>query len=87
MDSNMVQNQSKKVNMLSSTWAAKASTKYETYLVLQTEVMAYLPRVEHVTIYFLKDIIGSRKKCKFDEILFIFDLDIKQNQVRYLYVP
>ena len=39
-----------KVKLLSSTWAAKASTKYEVYMLLVTEVKAYLPRHEHVTI-------------------------------------
>ena len=63
-----------KVKMLSSTWAAKASSKYEVYLLLVTEVKAYLPRKEHLTICkfslpllinlldFLKDIISGRKK-------------------------
>ena len=39
-----------KVQMLSSTFAAKASTKYEVYLLLVTSVKCYLPRPEHVTI-------------------------------------
>jgi hypothetical protein len=51
--------------MLSSTWAAKASSKYETYLILQLEVKAYLPRLEHITIYFLREIISGRKKGNF----------------------
>ena len=73
--------------MLSSTWAAKASTKYEVYLLLVTQVKAYLPRQEHVTIYFLKDsklifwsfwnfiVISGRK------------LHLKQEKVSYCYVP
>ena len=73
--------------MLSSTWAAKASTKYEVYLLLVTEVKAYLPRQEHVTICkfylssltllldFLKDLISGRKKY------------IKQAKVAHCYVP
>ena len=60
--------------MLSSSWAAKASTKYEVYILLVTEVKAYLPRQEHITICkspllllifladFLKDIISGKKK-------------------------
>ena len=73
--------------MLSSTWAAKASTKYEVYLLLVTEVKAYLPAHENVTIcklifyylisplVFLKDIIRGTKK------------HIKQDKVAYCYVP
>ena len=60
--------------MLSSSWAAKASTKYEVYILLVTEVKAYLPRQEHITMCksyrfltillsdFLKDIISGKKK-------------------------
>jgi hypothetical protein len=73
--------------MLSSTWAAKASTKYETYIILQTEVKVYLPRQEHLTLYFLKDIISSKKKRKLRSKILIFDLDVKQAAVRYLFVP
>ena len=73
--------------MLSSTWTAKASTKYEVYLLLQTQVKAYLPRHEHVTICkfdfffliffpdFLKDLISGKKKY------------VKQDKVSYCYVP
>ena len=45
-----LQQPQEKVKMLSSTWAAKASSKYEVYLLLVTQVKAYLPRHEHVTI-------------------------------------
>ena len=63
-----------KVKMLSSSWAAKCSTKYEVYLMMQTETKAYLPRNEHITICkspklslisllnFLKDLISGKKK-------------------------
>lgn len=77
MDANMPLIPQPKVNVLSSTWGAKASTKYENYLILVTEVNAYLPRVEHVTMYFLKDIISSRKKCKDYNVHFDFVLVIK----------
>jgi hypothetical protein len=75
------------VNILSNTWAAKASTKYENYLIMVTEVGAYLPRAEHVTIYFIKDLIGAKKKRKLQTILMTFTVDVKQKVVRYLYVP
>ena len=73
--------------MLSNTWAAKASTKYEVYMLLQTQVKCYLPRCEHVTICkftfsililsldFLKDIISGAKKY------------VKQNEVKNIFVP
>jgi hypothetical protein len=42
-----------------------------------TEVGAYLPRAEHVTIYFIKDLIGARKKRKSMIILMKFIVDVK----------
>jgi hypothetical protein len=63
--------------MLSSTWAAKASTKYETYLILQLEVKAYLPRLEHITIYFLREIISGKKKGMLNNISNIFSIVVK----------
>ena len=64
-----------KKTILSATWAAKASTKYEIYLLLCTECKAYLPRIEHITVYFLKEIISGKKKA------------LKQNDVQHLFVP
>jgi hypothetical protein len=73
--------------MLSSSWAAKASTKYETYLLLVTEVKAYLPRLEHVTTYFLKEIISGKKKGQFTSSFLKSSIVVKQAVIRYLYVP
>ena len=75
------------MKLLSSTWAAKASTKYEVYLLLVTEVKAYLPALDTITICmfqllflilfidFLKDLINGRKKY------------VKQDKVAYCFVP
>jgi hypothetical protein len=79
--------QNQKRQMLSSSWAAKASTKYENYLLLCTEVKAYLPRQEHLTIYFLKEIISGRKKGELRSLFTNFLIVVKQAVVRYLYVP
>ena len=72
-NSNQVSNGKKAI--LSATWATKASTKYEIYLLLCTECKAYLPRIEHITVYFLKEIISGKKKA------------LKQNDVQHLFVP
>ena len=73
--------------MLSNSWAAKASTKYEVYILLVTQVKCYLPKCPHVTICefrfvililsidFLKDIISGKKKY------------VKQDSVKNIYVP
>jgi hypothetical protein len=51
--------------MLASEFASKAKSKREIYVFLSINVMAYLPDYETVTIYFLKDLISGKKKCKF----------------------
>jgi hypothetical protein len=51
--------------ILASEFASKAKSKREIYVFLSINVMAYLPEYETVTIYFLKDIICGKKKCKF----------------------
>ena len=51
------------VKVLSNTIAAKASSKYEIYVLLQIEAKIYLPKADTITIYFLKE-------CKF-VIIFI----------------
>ena len=73
--------------MLSSSWAAKASTKYEVHMLLVTEAKACIPGVEHITMCksqilliiifsdFMKDIIAGRKKF------------LKQSKVTQCYVP
>jgi hypothetical protein len=50
--------------ILASEFASKAKSKREIYVFLSINVMAYLPDYETVTIYFLKDLISGKKKCK-----------------------
>ena len=45
-------------------FAAKFRSKYEVYTFLSIDAMAFLPPPECVTIYFLKDLIRGKKKCK-----------------------
>jgi hypothetical protein len=40
-----------------------------------------------LTIYFLKDIISSKKKRKLRCLILICVIDVKQATVRYLFVP
>ena len=50
--------------ILASEFASKAKSKREIFVFLCTNVMAYLPDYDTVTIYFLKDLIAGKKKCK-----------------------
>ena len=42
----------------------KANSKKEIFNLLCVECDAYLPSYETLTIYFLKDLISGKKKCK-----------------------
>jgi len=44
--------------------AAKYRSKPECYSFLTVKVKAYLPSHETVTVYFLRDLISGKAKCK-----------------------
>jgi hypothetical protein len=48
--------------VLASTLSAKANSKYEIYVLLCIDAKIYLPKVGHVTVYFLRDIISGMRK-------------------------
>ena len=56
-------------------WAAKAKDKTECYLIVAHEHGAYLPHIDCITMWHLRDIAGGRKKC------------IKEHEIKHLNVP
>ena len=46
-------------------FATKYNSKRECYNFLAVDAGVYLPAYEQISIYFLKDIISGKKKCKF----------------------
>ena len=46
-------------------FAAKFKSKREVYQLLTVDAKAYLPPYDCVTIYFLRDLISGKKKCKY----------------------
>ena len=48
-----------------NTFAAKFKSKREIYTFLTIDGGAYLPSYDVLTIYFLKDLLQGRKKCKY----------------------
>ena len=52
------------MKITASEFAAKFRSKNEVYAFLSIDVAAYLPPNDSVTIYFLKQLIGGKKKCK-----------------------
>ena len=53
-----------KVRITTSEFSAKFRSKNEVYTFLAVDVGAYLPPTECVTIYFLKDLVSGKRKCK-----------------------
>ena len=45
-------------------FASKFKSKREVYTFLTIDAEAYLPNHESVTIYYLKELISGKKKCK-----------------------
>ena len=45
-------------------WGARFKSKEENYRFLTTEVGAYLPEYTNISVYFLKDLLCGKKKCK-----------------------
>ena len=65
-----------KVKLSAKEFAAKFSTKRECFTFLTIDCKAYLPDYDTLTIYFLKDLIAGKKKCK-------CSFDIKTNFLLY----
>ncbi len=57
-------NAPQKVAITAKEFAAKYNSKKECFNFLSVDCKAYLSSYETVTIYFLKDIIAGKKKCK-----------------------
>lgn len=52
------------VKVLQKEFSTKFRTKGEVYRFLDTDVDAYLAPKECVTIYFLRDLLTGKRKCK-----------------------
>ncbi len=56
---------SNKVKITAKQFSSKFKSKYEIYQFVTMDVNAYMPHSSGVTIYFLKDIVEARRKCKY----------------------
>ena len=79
-------------NIAAASFAAKFASKKELFNFLSVEVGAYLCDHEVLTVYFLKDLVAGKKKCKsrFADRLLTTPrhlVDIKCSQVSYLFAP
>ena len=68
-----------------NTFAAKYRSKREVYTFLTIDGNAYLSPFDTLTVYFLRDLVAGRKKCKWSFLLTIVVVDAER--VRYLQVP
>ena len=60
----MIEMNAEPAKVLTKEFAAKFRTKGEVYRFLDNDVDAYLPAQDCVTIYFLKDLLTGKRKCK-----------------------
>ena len=71
-------------------WEAKINSKREAYDFLTIQGQVYLPEIEHVNIYFLKDLIAGRKQSMwflFNIPNFLFLSEYKAHQVKVMRMP
>ena len=68
-------------------FSAKFRSKYEVFQFLTIEAGAVLPPSECVTIYFLKDIVTGKKKCKYHTLNLTLIVDITENDIKNINVP
>ena len=64
-DQQIPMDQPRPVRISAKEFAAKYNSKRECYSFLTLDCKGYLPDYHSVTIYFLKDLIAGRKKCKY----------------------
>ena len=57
INSNVMDNQ----KISAAMFASKVKTKHEIFRFLTIDCLAYLPKYETITIYFLKDLISGTK--------------------------
>ena len=68
-------------------FAAKFRSKYEVYQFLTIDVGAVLPPHDCLNIYFLKDLVMGRKKCKCPFRQLIDIVVIKEAEAKQINVP
>lgn len=68
-----------------NTFAAKYRSKREVYTFLTIDGNAYLYAFDTLTVYFLRDLVAGKKKCKCVEQL--TSTVVNADSVRYLQVP
>ena len=92
-DTSMLRVSTEKAQMFAAPTArelcGKFRSKAEVYRFLTVEVGMYLPKVQQVTIYFLKDLMAGTKKRKysFSASLTLCDSDLKVTEYQGIVVP
>ena len=57
------------------------------YNFLASAVGAYLAGYEQVSIYFLRDIVSGKKKCKYRTFFTNLSIVIKSNEMKHIFIP
>ena len=82
--------QRRTVKVSAKYFASKHNNKRECYQLLTQKRGAYLPKYDTLTIYFIKDLIAGKKKCKypkFSDFYLSFLSDIKQADAKHFDIP
>ena len=79
--------QHQKTAVTAAAFGAKFRSKREIYVFLTVDVKAYLCSCDCLTVYFLKDLVTGKRKCKDAFSVNILRADIKCDAVKVLYAP
>ena len=64
MGSALIDSSSQKESLSAKTFAAKFRSKKEVWNFLTIDCGAYLPPMENITIYHMKDLVSGKKKVR-----------------------
>ena len=70
--------------------AAKMESKHEIYQFLTTELQMYLPKYKQTSIYWMREIIAGKRKCKswsLNRVLNVFYIGLKAHAIKHHTVP
>ena len=75
------------VQVNAKAFATKYQSKRECWNFLAVQAAAYLPAFHCVTLFYLKQIIAGKKRCKCHSMLSLMSVVLKNNEVIHITVP
>ena len=84
---NPLNQQANVVKVNAASFAAKYRSKVECYSFMTVKVRAYLPSYETITLYFLRDLMSGKSKCKQPLFRNCLLADIKCDDIKVIFCP